>query len=109
MDESSIIWKIADAIGVLGLPMVGYFIKSHNNRFEALENRHSKRMDNVEVVALKAAEDINEFKLDAEKRFAKEETMQASLSRIHDRMDDIGSDIKQILTRVGQGQNHGNL
>lgn len=45
--------------------------------------------------------DLAAHKLDAEKRFAKEETMQASLGRIHDRIDEIGSDIKVLIGRVG--------
>ena len=43
--------------------------------------------------------DLAATKLDNEKRFAKEETMQMSLSRLHDRLDEVGRDIKTLVQR----------
>jgi hypothetical protein len=44
------------------------------------------------------------YKLEVERSFAKEVSVQASLGRIHDRMDEIGDDIKKLIGAVGQQQ-----
>lgn len=58
------------------------------------------RVDNHDDVLHKHETENLNFRLDAEKRYAKEETMQTSLGRLHDRIDGIGSDIKTILVRL---------
>lgn len=48
---------------------------------------HRRRMENLETHQQNDHDDLASFKLDSEKRFAKEETLQMSLARIHDRLD----------------------
>lgn len=46
--------------------------------------------------------DQSAFKLEAERTFAKENTMQATLSRLHDRIDDVSADIKTLIKAVAE-------
>lgn len=43
--------------------------------------------------------EFSDYKLEAEKRFAKDETMQSSLSRIHDRIDLLPEQIAKIMEK----------
>lgn len=56
------------------------------------------------ISAHKKAEDnkdaLNTFKLEASNTFAKETSVQASLGRIHDRIDGMADDIKAILGKL---------
>lgn len=67
----------------------GWLVNGHRKRMEKLENDHDATQ-----------QDLADYKLDSEKRFAKEESMQFSLGRLHDRMDVISDDIKQILGKL---------
>lgn len=79
------IFEIA-ATGVMGV--IGYFVRSHDRRIERIEDTN-----------IKTQTDLSNHKLDSEKRFAKEETLQSSLSRIHDRLDRLPDDIIKIVDR----------
>lgn len=74
--------------------------------------RHAIRLDKMQADHERINQDLSNYKLDSEKRFAKEETMQASLARIHDRLDlhaaeareassEIHNDIKTLILKFG--------
>lgn len=42
----------------------------------------------------------NEFRLEAERTFVKEVSLQATLERLHLRIDDMSSDIKTLISKV---------
>lgn len=69
--------------GTLFSAIFGYFLKSHNRRLEKME--YNAESNVKEYLSIRA--DIADYKLDAERRFAKEETLQSSLARIHGRLD----------------------
>jgi hypothetical protein len=46
------------------------------------------------------------YKLEVERTFAKDTSVQTSLARIHDRMDEIGDDIKKLIGAVGATSHH---
>lgn len=90
------------AEGVLGLcGIIGSaVVRSHNSRIEKIEG----------IQGLTNA-DLQNFKLDAEKRFAKDETLQSTIARLHDKMEEhsdaverkmdaVQTDIKSILQRL---------
>jgi len=46
--------------------------------------------------------DQSAFKLEVEKTFAKEVNVQATMARVHDRLDDISDDIKSLIRAVAE-------
>jgi hypothetical protein len=104
-------------IGVLITTVIGWFLRSHNERIKKIESDNKERLQKMEddnkanaAAAALVATNLATFQLEAEKRFAKEETMQASLARIHDRLDvtatkdevkEIRDDIKKLLVKAG--------
>lgn len=75
----------------------GWLIKGHNDRIKKIE-------DEQDILD----KDLSTYKLDSEKRYAKEDTLQLSLSRIHDRLDytatkndlmSLKEDIKTLLQK----------
>lgn len=75
---------------------LGWFVKGHNARLRRIEGDiGSVRAKQVADDAARQ-KDLSQFSLDSEKRFAKEESVQHSLDRIHSRLDDIvGLIVKQ--------------
>jgi hypothetical protein len=89
---------------VMGI--IGWCVRSHDKRLEKIESDNAATAAAARLVAT----DLSEFELDAEKRFAKEETTQASLARIHDRIDllatkddvkELRDDIKKLMGKTG--------
>jgi hypothetical protein len=108
-DEITIpIAALGGGTGLVGLLTVigGYLFRSHDARLKAIEEDNKANAAAARLVAT----DLSEFELEAEKRFAKEETMQASLGRIHDRIDllatkddvkELRDDIKKLMGKTG--------
>jgi len=46
--------------------------------------------------------DQMQFRLESEKTYAKDTSVQNSLSRIHDRLDDVSTDIKTLIRSVAE-------
>lgn len=86
--EETMIRSAFEVIGAIAVAVLGYFIKGHDDKLKKIEDDGEKNVT-----------ELYNFRLEAEKRFAKEETLQASLSRIHDRIDDMGKDIKTLIGR----------
>lgn len=75
---------------------------------KALEVSNARIARDLVESNAKIALDLSSYKVDSEKRFAKEDTLQISLGRIHDRLDmtatkddvlDLRSDIKTLMAR----------
>lgn len=103
-EEITIPVAAVGGIGSLLSIIGGWFLKAHDKRIEGIEKNSVQIMREGIALALS----LSEYKTDSEKRFAKEETMQASLSRIHDRLDltataadvyELRHDIKTLLAR----------
>ena len=69
----------------------GYLLKSHNDRIKDIEIKQNA-----------ADKDLASHKLDSERRYAREETLQSSLARIHTRLDETASkdDIAQLYNNI---------
>ena len=89
---------ILGGAGTIMSGIAGYFIRAHNRRIEKIEDEQEK-LD----------KDLSNHKLDAERRYAKEDTLQNSLSRIHNRLDvtaskydidELRADIKTLFKGV---------
>jgi|SRR5579871_2824319 len=87
--------------GLLGILHVfgGWVLRSHDKRLEKIEKDSKSNGDAAQAVAA----DLGTYKLDSEKRFAKEESVQASLARVHDRLDVTATkdDLKDLKSDVG--------
>lgn len=84
--------------GTLLSAIGGWILKAHNRRLEKMEQ--SAESNAKESLNIRA--DLADYKLDSEKRFAKEDTLQSSLARIHDRLDHTATkdDVKGIQDDV---------
>ena len=80
--------NVFDIVATGAMAMIGYFVKGHNRRIEHMESSQEKNADQ-----------LNKHMLESEKRYAKEETLQTSLARIHDRLDKLPADIIKIVDR----------
>src|SRR3984885_2619573 len=59
----------------------GYLLRSHNERIKRIEQGNESNAKTASDLAIELAN----YKLDSEKRFAKDANVQASFSRLHDR------------------------
>lgn len=95
-EDSTIIGLIGTAV----MGVFGWFVKGHHERLNSVEETNVRTKDN-----------LARFELDAEKRFETKDTVQSSLARIHDRLDDhiqmtqgnfnsIQTDLKTIIGRL---------
>lgn len=76
--EDGLLRTIAEICGATLMSAGGFLLKRSNSRLVDIERRIEQDRTS-----------LADYKLVAEQRFAKEETMQSSLSRIHDRLDDV--------------------
>jgi hypothetical protein len=87
--------------GLIGLLTVigGYLLRSHDVRLQKIEDVSKANGDAAQAVAA----DLGAYKLDSEKRFAKDDSVQASLARLHERIDATATkdDVKDLKTDVG--------
>lgn len=78
-----------------------WFARSFNNRISKIERESDEHK-----------EKLAEFQMDAERRYAKEDATQASLNRIHQRLDQLPSDVcdlmaKSLIIPQRKGDHHG--
>lgn len=95
--------------------LAGWF--RHNSRIgeiegkiETLETKLDDGDKNAALAAAAVAQNLATFQLEAEKRFAKDESVQATLARLHSRIDEMVTkeefkeardDIKKLLVKAG--------
>lgn len=88
-----IAWKILGLIGGTGLAIIGFFTK-----------RVIADVDKLKAGNSDCKLDLANFKTEVANNYAKDASVQASLARIHDRMEmaftEIRTDIKKILMEV---------
>lgn len=86
--ESFFVWLFKGTVGII--LAIGAFI---------MKNLHS------ELVKLRDKQgqldmDLSAHKLEAEKRYAKEETLQSSLARVHERIDSMDVRVNSKLDKI---------
>jgi hypothetical protein len=100
---------IGGSSGVLSL-VGGWFLRSHNERIKKIEADNKERLQKIEdenkvnaVAVQSVATNLAAYQLDSEKRFAKEESVQQSLARLHERIDSTATkdDLKELKSDVG--------
>jgi archaellum component FlaC len=99
--EDGVLRPLIEVGGAVVMGVTGWFVKGHNARITKIETDAATTTANLNAEDMRHRADLSAFQLDAERRFAKEEAVNNSLGRVHDRMDDIGKDIKTILTKLG--------
>lgn len=81
-----------------------------DEKFERLEAKIDDGDKNIALQAASVAQNLSAFQLDAEKRYAKDEPIQATLARLHDRIDvlatredvkELRDDIKKLMGKSG--------
>lgn len=98
MDMGDVIGHGLEITGTFALAAIGWFTRNHDKQIEA----QIKRMEALENhvrdgvnMHMQLKDTFHTYTLDSEKRFAKEETLQASLGRVHNRLDDLYEKIDQ--------------
>jgi hypothetical protein len=89
-----------EALGAFLVTLGGWIVRGHSRRMERLEAHQQKSTLDLEAHKI----DSERYKLEAEQRFAKDIMVQATLSRLHDRIDDISTDVKAILRNYEEGR-----
>lgn len=88
-----ILWKAGVAVMGIGGMIISFFTK-----------RVVTDVDNLKRSESECKLDIANFRAEVARDYAKDASVQSSLSRIHDRLDDLGNelgrDIKTILTTM---------
>lgn len=94
---------ISSIIGAGGL-IISYLMNRSIKRIDEDMRDHKDALKDHDKRHSRSELDLSEFKTHVASNYAKEETMQLSLGRIHDKMEqgfsEIRSDIKTLLTRV---------
>lgn len=88
-DDPSVIDWLFKAFATACMGIIAFFTKRVVNDVAELQRNSAK----CEV-------DLANYKTHVSDNYAKETTMQQSLSRIHDRIDDMATDIKTIISKV---------
>ena len=90
----------------------------HDKRIASIEEKQDKTEDCVQKGALALSDyklknkedlvivsrDLSDYKTYSERYFAKEESVQSSLARIHDRIDSGMSELRKGISEILQGQ-----
>jgi len=80
-------------VATVFMSIVGWGIKVLSGNIK----HNEEEIQRVEKSVFKVEKSLDSYKIEAANTFAKEESMQASLARVHDRIDDVSSDTKEIL------------
>jgi hypothetical protein len=106
IDDITIPVAALGGAGTLLSVIGGWLLNSHDKRLEKIETQIAA----TAAVARSVATSLAAYQLDSEKRFAKEDSVQASLARIHNRLDDTATskdvrelrdDIKVLIGKTG--------
>lgn len=60
---------------------------------------HNARINKIENKSGETEKELDDHKLDSERRFAKDVNMQESLKRIHERLDRLPMELKNLFTQ----------
>lgn len=85
--------------GAVCMSITGWLVKGHSDRLRQIEA--DTQSTKTELSDHKI--DDERYKLEAEQRFAKDIAVQATLSRLHERIDEISADTKAILRNLAHG------
>ena len=91
-DDTWLDWAFKSLVGLLFI-IGGYLGQGVKSDVRELQQDQAKSS-----LALAA------YMLEVERTFAKDTSVQASLGRIHDRLDEVSDDIKTLIGAVGQQQ-----
>lgn len=102
-----------NAFATVGLGLIAWLMNRSINRLDKDSEKSAERHEAAAKERAEIKQDIANFKLDVATNYAKESTVQASLSRIHDRIDegqkrneenfdDLRDDIKTLIGKVGK-------
>ena len=95
--EDSFIRTLLEGVGTFAMFLIGLFVRGHSERIAKIENDARRIEQTIDIHVVEA----ERYKLSAEQRFAKDETMQMSLSRIHDRLDRLPKELRDLLKPTG--------
>ncbi len=88
MEGSAFDWLVKGALGIL-MGIVAFFTKQVVGDVARLkDSQHSDKLD------------LANYKTEVANNYATQKSVHDSLSRIHDRIDDVATDIKTILGKV---------
>lgn len=98
-EESWAVQALTWFIG-FGAAAIGYLMNRSINRLDMDLSKHGDRLDDHDKQHTHCTLELSQFKTEVATNYAKDITVQQSLARIHDRIDDVASDIKTILGKV---------
>jgi CII-binding regulator of phage lambda lysogenization HflD len=96
-DAGWIEWAFKSLVAFV-VAMLAYFGQDMKKDIEGVKSEVRVLHDAQDQSALALAK----YMLDVERTFAKDASVQSSLGRIHDRLDEMSNDIKTLIGAVGQ-------
>ena len=82
------------------MSVTGWLVKGHSDRLKKIEDDVKENKTELSDHQI----ENERYKLEAEQRFAKDVTVQATLARLHERIDEISVDTKAILRNMANGR-----
>lgn len=95
VEAMGILWKAG--LGIMGV--IGWLMNRSIKRLDKDIESHSSKLDDHDKQHAHCTLELANFKTEVAKEYAKDVTVQQSLGRIHDRIDDVATDIKTLLQR----------
>lgn len=91
-------WWTITLVGTGGA-MIAWLLNRSISQIDESLGGHDEILSRHTDLHAKCSLELSQFKTEVANNYAKEATMQSSLERIHDRIDDVAKDIKQLLRR----------
>lgn len=101
-DESAIYnWIVTGIVGAFGLlgTIAAWLMNRSVSRLDSDIEAHRTRLDGHEEKIHSQALDLANFKTHVSDNYAKDASVQSSLARIHDRIDQLPKDIISLLRK----------
>lgn len=98
MDAAYQLWLFTGAIGAGGSLICWLMNRGINRLYDDMRS-HEERLDNHDEASRLCELRLADFKTEVARDYSRDANVQASLSRIHDRVDKLPQEIVQLLNR----------
>lgn len=97
-DQGFLNWLVTTIIGSGGL-FICWLMNRSITRLDTDISTHSDRLNEHDEKHQTCSLELANFKTEVANNYAKDASVQSSLGRIHDRIDEVSKDIKTLLSK----------
>lgn len=98
--QPNVIGWVVGGISTTIAGVMGFLMKRTVTRLDDDLDAHEERLNEHDRQHTSCSLELANFKTEVANNYAKDATVQQSLSRIHDRIDEVSSDIKKLIGMV---------